>query len=362
LRPCGAPGSLIPSFEAALQVHLQITNLLCILRVVLYPDLSSLHLSFSLQARMLRPRPRPYQTSGSSTGSSSTGSSLQTPHLVNNLGFTTLYAPADQKPVADIVFVHGLQGHPGRTWTYKGKITVPVPVSPSKSSSNSIRRFSFSWNRSEPKLSRTVTKATKVFWPSDLLPLDLPNVRILTYGYDSKVTKWFCGAANQMNLEDHGTSFLNSLEAQRRNCRGRPIIFVAHSLGGLVVEEAICRSRAEHFFGHLRDVHDSLHSVIFLGTPHKGSKDAESGLLLTTVANAALFDTNDSLLRGLNPKTGTEKLNKLNSEFCDILAKKRVKVMSFRESMGKAGTSLLNGKVRVNFNRDYEGHLLTTER
>lgn len=37
----------------------------------------------------------------------------------------------------------------------------------------------------------------ETFWPADFLPQDVPNARIITYGYNSHITKFFLGATNQ---------------------------------------------------------------------------------------------------------------------------------------------------------------------
>jgi hypothetical protein len=265
------------------------------------------------------------------------------PIWVKELGFTTLYDPADERTAtdADVVFVHGLQGHPWRTWRYKGDVERRVSLPKSKGpTSRSI------FNKSGSEAWERRTEFGRVFWPVDFLPRDHRHVRILTYGYDSKVTKWFGGATNQMNLEEHANSFLNSLEAERRICRGRPLIFVVHSLGGLVVKQAVCQSRTEEHHTHTRDVFDSLHAIVFFGTPHHGSKDSSWGLLLRDIANAALFDTNDSILRDLDPNTGAAKLELLSSSFAQVLKEKDIRITTFQESRGKAGIKVLRGKVR----------------
>jgi hypothetical protein len=102
------------------------------------------------------------------------------------------------------VFIHGLQGHPWQTWTH-------------------------------PK---TITKSNKegVFWPRDLLCRDFPNIRILTYGYDSQVSRFF-SATNQSGIFAHGQKFLLALKRERLQASKRPLIFLAHSLGGIITKE-----------------------------------------------------------------------------------------------------------------------------
>jgi hypothetical protein len=77
--------------------------------------------------------------------------------------------------------------------------------------------------------------STSVFWPADLLPEVCENARILTFGYDTKVTKYTSGPTNMNSILSHGKDFLFSLE--RRVVPGRPLIFIAHSLGGILVKE-----------------------------------------------------------------------------------------------------------------------------
>ena len=118
-----------------------------------------------------------------------------------------------QTLMISIVFVHGLRGHRVHTWTKDG-----------------------------------------ICWPKDLLPREpaLSNVRILSFGYDSKVVD-FGRHASLQDLFKHSISLLNDLcpkrvddvgfvsssrrLSARSNQQDRPIIFIAHSLGGLVVKD-----------------------------------------------------------------------------------------------------------------------------
>lgn len=100
---------------------------------------------------------------------------------------------------------------------------------------------------------------TKISWltESTLLPGAISNARILTFGYDVNTV---VAQPSSATLTEHADSLLESLSRIRRetNVRaksciylssaqpfmrlgyqaiGRPLIFIAHSLGGIVVKE-----------------------------------------------------------------------------------------------------------------------------
>lgn len=94
---------------------------------------------------------------------------------IRQFGLNVVYQAPN--PVVDIVFVHGLNGHPHRTWT----------------SSN-----------------------TDTFWPSDLLPdvMSQTPVRILSYGYNANVTSFTDGASKDRIL-NHSETLAANLAANR---------------------------------------------------------------------------------------------------------------------------------------------------
>src|SRR6186713_2281792 len=153
------------------------------------------------------------------------------PSSVNQypVGIEVLKDPSS--PVVDIVFVHGLTGNRDRTWTGPGS--------------------------SQP-------------WPAILLPEDVQGARISTYGYDADIVS-FWGASSRNRIRDHARNLLSDLTDLRENSEttNLPIIFVAHSLGGLVCENAlIISNNAEK---HLRRLLECTRAIAFLGTPHCGS-------------------------------------------------------------------------------------------
>ncbi|KAL8299073.1 hypothetical protein RB593_009129 [Gaeumannomyces tritici] len=180
----------------------------------------------------------------------------------------------------DICFVHGLTGNRDSTWTADGHSTP---------------------------------------WPGTLLSQKLKNARILTYGYDAYVLRRSVASNNR--LSDHAKNFLNDLTTDRASCeaRSRPLIFVAHSLGGLVCKEAILHSR-NHPEPHLRNIFDCTKGIIFMGTPHKGSWMADWGQI-SAKAVGLVKSTNKSLMEILETKD--QFLESIQGRFLDMIREQR---------------------------------------
>ena len=51
---------------------------------------------------------------------------------------------------------------------------------------------------------------SKILWLRDLLPLELPNARVLTFGYDADTLKLSPGVS-QLGLNDHAASLVAEL-------------------------------------------------------------------------------------------------------------------------------------------------------
>lgn len=180
----------------------------------------------------------------------------------------------DDEAIADVVFVHGLTGDRRSTWT---------------------------------------DKSSNVFWPKDLLGCDdLPPMRILSYGYDADVAHfWAMGSQNRIG--EHAGNLVNALAQLRdgSDTEERPIIFVAHSLGGLVTEDAILfsKSSAETY---LQDIFESVSGVCFLGTPHCGSDFARWASVATSLVNT-VKTVNKSLVKTLT--LNSEVLARVQRDF-----------------------------------------------
>ena len=94
----------------------------------------------------------------------------------------------------------------------------------------------------------------------------------------------------------------------------------------------------------MQDVYRSSSAILFLGTPHRGSDHASLGNTIRRIVSVVGFDTHDQILQALQP--GSEILELVREEFCEIWRERGFTVRTFQESRGIAGVRDLNDKVR----------------
>ncbi|OJD33149.1 inversin o89019 [Diplodia corticola] len=157
----------------------------------------------------------------------------------NFFGFTQLYnvkAPV----LADVIAITGLDGHAYGSWRGKGD------------------------------LSR--------MWLRDFLSQDLPQCRVLTYGYNSKLTGKSRGLER---ILDYGRGFLEEIKQVRTTDEEmrRPLFFIAHSFGGLILAHSLVKAVLSADSAK-ELVYHATYAILFFGTPHRGlSVDDIRGLL-----------------------------------------------------------------------------------
>jgi len=130
--------------------------------------------------------------------------------------------------LADIIYVHGLEGHHRETWHPNDK--------------------------------------ESDFWPS-WIGSDFADCRVWTFGYPSQKSHW-TDYGGQFSLPEYGRNVAAYFQAKRLG--NYPIIFICHSLGGLVVKQVLrfCKEIAPKTLGHFPA---KTTGVIFIATPHTGS-------------------------------------------------------------------------------------------
>ena len=120
-----------------------------------------------------------------------------------------------------MVFVHGLRGHPRRTWEYAARAPVPVQQSVGDAPASSKKKPHL-FSRIGSKLRAPATTSSlgirasaereAVFWPAEVLPASLPNASIWVYGYNADVIGGLFQADNKNSVLQHGNDFMVKVE------------------------------------------------------------------------------------------------------------------------------------------------------
>lgn len=113
--------------------------------------------------------------------------------------------------------------------------------------------------------------------------------------------------------DNHGKSLAYALLDQRGQVGQRPIVFAAHSLGGLVCEEALNLSSKRH---DLASIWPNTLGIIFMGTPHGGSYLASWGSTVAKYVNI-FHGVNREILGNLQP--GSSDLQRTEEDFQHML-------------------------------------------
>ncbi|KAF8857571.1 hypothetical protein BDZ45DRAFT_744234 [Acephala macrosclerotiorum] len=195
----------------------------------------------------------------------------------------------------DIIAVHGLNGDPLRTWT-------------------------------EPK--------SQKLWLRDFLPIDLPGSRVMSFGYNA--TPAFENTT--AGIIEHARTLLSALIEIREvdNDDNRPLVFIGHSLGGLVIKQALILAQDETLY---MSIYNSLRGVIFFGTPHQGSSLAAYATVLTRIPLIFANKPSPKLLEAL--RRDSRALKKLTDDFRKHHGRRPYNVVTFYETRTMKGMKKL---------------------
>ncbi|KAL6408559.1 hypothetical protein AUP68_08419 [Ilyonectria robusta] len=150
-------------------------------------------------------------------------------------------------------------------------------------------------------------------WLRDFLPFQIPNARIMSYGYHSKVTS----TKSVAGIDEFSIDLLERLQEERVTNmeRSRPIIFICHSLGGIVVKKAlILAHERSSLYGGLSN---KVFGVVFMATPHRGSSVATWAKIVATAKRSAQLGrgTNVEVLAVLQHHS--KVLSEISSQFVE---------------------------------------------
>lgn len=163
----------------------------------------------------------------------------------------------------------------------------------------------------------TWTAPNSCCWLRDLLSFDIP-VRVLAFAYEDTPKSIF-GSGTAEKIQRHAQTLLQDLWSQRdtNERRQRPIIFICHGLGGIIVKKALILSSnfVSHRLAHLHSIFSTTASIIFMGTPHMGIAKDKWPLLLSKFTS--VFSDSSHLRSSI--EKGSETLQELTDQFMPLM-------------------------------------------
>ncbi|KAK3295430.1 Alpha/Beta hydrolase protein [Chaetomium fimeti] len=180
--------------------------------------------------------------------------------------------PSGTPKQIDIVAVHGLNGDSHNTWTH-------IPEG---------------------------GKGPQTLWLRDLLPGKLPNAHVMSFQYDSSTH-----GMSEQSVRGNAGKLVRLLRDKREDYEEeeRPIVFIGHSLGGIVIKQALKHAKDHDF----TDIYAHTNGIVFFGTPHRGADAASWAATLSGILSAASRKPPSKFLEAL--KNDSVELRKISEDF-----------------------------------------------
>lgn len=197
-------------------------------------------------------------------------------------GITTLFSPVtDEEHQIDVLAVSGLGSHPFGSFVHKEDGNM---------------------------------------WLTDNLPRDIPAARVMIFGYDSNLAD----SRSHVQLDDLAGLLQIAISRILRSDKKRPLLLIGHSLGGLLVKQALIQIAEPRFGNGLPNLFDMIAGILLFGTPNDGL-DIES--LVPMVNN----QPNRLLLESLNCKS-SQVLRRQKQDFSKVLERTKFQLYCLYET------------------------------
>ncbi|KAK0716523.1 hypothetical protein B0T21DRAFT_454319 [Apiosordaria backusii] len=213
-------------------------------------------------------------------------------------------AVVKEAPNIDIVLIHGVNGGAIKTW--------------------------------ECTKDQNKNLLDPVVWPRDLLPQQFPRARILAFGYNGDIYR----NDSLAGIRDLGKTLLSYLTLKRQDVEpSRPILFIAHCLGGIIVKQALHTAHYERDYSRIAK---ETAGIFFFGTPHlSSSKDKWDHLVKA-------YSSLDKPSGWLRRSRLVKALQKDSDELVDLMNKFRHMMVKDNRGVDRSGKTSMRWTI-VNF-------------
>ena len=215
--------------------------------------------------------------------------------LEDKIGLSPIHGTNNASRNADLIFVHGIGGGSQTTWAHEGNV--------------------------------------ENFWPSWIAE-EFPELGVWTLGYGTNVSQW---KERSMPLSDLGNQVLEELVVD--GLGDRPIVFVTHSMGGIVVKQIINHARNQGV-PRWKKIAEQTQGIAFLATPHSGANIASFAKFVSIVMNTS------EQLGELNQHNA--RLRELHGAFLNFVKENKPVCRTYAERKEvKPGIKIFNKEVKL---------------
>ncbi|KAL7910136.1 hypothetical protein GGI35DRAFT_469048 [Trichoderma velutinum] len=172
--------------------------------------------------------------------------------------------------------------------------------------------------KGNPNHARATWHSQGSVWIRDFLPQRIGRpCRVMLFAYNSSPAK----AAAAMRLDEHARMLLRCLRDKRKDTPLRPIVFLCHSLGGIVVKSALVEGTLDPAYG---SIVKSTRLLVFFATPHLGGNYSGIGDIAAKIVRTGLGTPSNDLLDGL--KAGSRDIVEKESAVLNLSEDRERKV------------------------------------
>lgn len=194
----------------------------------------------------------------------------------------------------DVVFLHGIRGGAFMTWK--------------------VGRSSIEGQEKLDRIDHSIC------WPSSWLASRFPRIRLISAEYAAPATGW-----EGESLPLHATASHLADKLYAAGIGNRPVVFISHSMGGLIVKEILGRGVEKESSKSMRTISNACVGTVFYSVPHAGSKLADWGWTLRYIGASPSKAV-------AHLKTGPH-LEEMNATVRDLCRRGKLAVLSFSEGL-----------------------------
>ncbi|XP_004440766.1 PREDICTED: protein SERAC1 [Ceratotherium simum simum] len=199
---------------------------------------------------------------------------------------------------ADVLFIHGLMGAAFKTWRQQDNEQQDLT----------------------DRVSEDEARYTTC-WPKTWLAGDCPTLRIISVEYDTSLSDWRARCPmERKSIAYRSNELLRKLRAA--GVGDRPLIWVSHSMGGLLVKKMLLEASKKP---EMSAVINNTRGIIFYSVPHHGSHLAEYSVNIRYL----LFPS----LEVKELSKDSPALKTLQDDFLEFAKDKHFQVLNFVETL-----------------------------